>query len=220
MAKYFNNFPKLDYAIENNGLQYVTNIVSRFGLDEKLKQNSSIYYTYDISDGDTPEILAAKIYDSPEKHWIILAMNDIVDPQFDWPLTYDQFNRYVEEKYSQKEYADTANTNIPGLIWSQNINNIHAYYKVVTKQINDTITIDRFEVDANTYANNIAMDINSESGDTYNLQDGSFVNIKITKTSQNYYDYEKELNENKRTIKMLKVEFVPYLENELLEIFE
>jgi len=60
----------------------------------------------------------------------------------------------------------------------------------------------------------------SGGGDTYNLQDESFVNIKITKTTQNYYDYENELNENKRSIKMLRPEYTSALETELFNIFE
>jgi hypothetical protein len=221
MARYFNNFPKLDYDLEsNNKLDYVTNIVSRFGIDNKLKENTSIYYQYSIDDGETPEILASKYYDSPEKHWIILAMNDIVDPQFDWPLAYSQFNEYVDTKYSANNYANTANTGVPGLSWAQNINHVHGYYKVVTKQIGDTINIEKFEVDANTYANNVLMGINYVGGDTYLLDDGSQVNFKITKETQNYYDYEMQINENKRDIKMLRPEYVNALENELMSVFE
>jgi hypothetical protein len=218
MAKYFVNFPKIDYDLDSTELQYVTNITSRFGLDENLKENSALYYTYNVDDGDTPEILASKIYDSPEKHWVILMMNDIVDPQFDWVLSYDQFNQYLEEKYSQPDYADTANTNVSGLSWAQNI--VQTYYKVVTKQIGANINIEKFEVDASTYANNTLMGINRTDGDTYTLRDGSRVNIKITRTAQTYYDYEQTLNENKRTIKLLKSEFVPYLEEELARVFE
>jgi hypothetical protein len=219
MARYFNNFPKLDYDLEsNNKLDYVTNIVSRFGIDDKLKENSSIYYKYSIDDGETPEILAAKYYKSPEKHWIILAMNDIVDPQFDWPLTYSQFNEYVDTKYSANNYADTANTGVPGLSYAQNLSHVQAYYKVVTKTVGSTITIDKFKVDANTYANNTLMGITR--GDTYIFSDDTAVTIKVTKETENYYDYEMKNNENKRNIKMLRPEYVEVLESELMSVFE
>jgi hypothetical protein len=219
MAKYFNNFPKLDYDLEsNNKLDYVTNIVSRFGIDDQLKENTSIYYQYSIEDGETPEILASKYYDSPEKHWIILAMNDIVDPQFDWPLTYSQFNEYVDAKYSANNYADTANTGVPGLSYAQNLNNVQSYYKVVSQTIGNTITVNKFQVDANTYANNTLMGLTP--GDTYLFSDDTAVTIKVTKETQNYYDYERDLNENKRNIKMLKPEYVNTLENELMSVFE
>jgi hypothetical protein len=218
MARYFNNFPKLDYDLQlNNEKSFVTNIVSRFDIDDKLKENSSIYYEYDIEDGETPEILAAKYYDSPEKHWIVLAMNNIVDPQFDWPLSYSQFNQYVDLKYSTSNYADTANTNISGLVWSQNLNNVQSYYKVVTKTVGDTVTVNKFSVDANTYSNNILMGVTT--GDTYTFNDDTSVTISVTKETQTYYDYEMQINEDKRTIKLLRPEYVNVLENELQGVF-
>jgi hypothetical protein len=219
MARYFNNFPKIDYSLESsNQKDYVTNIISRFGIDDALKDNASIYYEYYIEDGETPEILAAKYYDSPEKHWIILALNDIVDPQFDWPLSYAQFNRYVDLKYSANNYADTANTNISGLVWSQNLNNVQTYYKVVTQTTNGTTTIKKFEVDSQTYANNTLMGITS--GDTYTFPDNSTVTIAVSKETQSYYDYEMYINEEKKTIKFLRPEFANALENELQSVFE
>ena len=219
MARYFNNFPKIDYSLESsNQKDYVTNIISRFGIDDALKDNASIYYEYYIEDGETPEILAAKYYDSPEKHWIILALNDIVDPQFDWPLSYSQFNRYVDLKYSANNYADTANTNISGLVWSQNLNNVQTYYKVVTQTTNGTTTIKKFEVDSQTYANNTLMGITS--GDTYTFPDNSMVTIAVSKETRSYYDYEMYINEEKKTIKFLRPEFANALENELQSVFE
>lgn len=219
MARYFNNFPKIDYSLEtNNQKDYITNIISRFGIDEALKNNSSIYYEYYIEDGETPEILAAKYYNSPEKHWIILALNDIVDPQFDWPLSYSQFNQYIDLKYSANNYADTANTNITGLSWAQNLNNVQTYYKVVTQTTNGTTTIKKIEVDSQTYANNTLMGISS--GDTYTFPNNSTVTIAVSKETQSYYDYEMLINENKKSIKFLRPEFANALENELQSVFE
>lgn len=214
MAKYFKNFPKVDYALEKpNQYEFVTSVVSRFGIENQLKENTSVFYTYEIRDGDTPEILASKIYGNPERHWIILMMNDIVDAQYDWPLTYQRFNEYVDEKYSTSEYADTANTGITGLTWAQNANNVYAYYKVVTKTTSSNTNVEKYEVDSNTYSNIII------STNTYGLQDGSNVTIQISKQTQNHYDYENELNERKRKIKILKSDFVPGLESELSQVF-
>jgi hypothetical protein len=227
MAKYFNNFPKVDYALETpNKFDFVTNIVSRFGIDDKLKENTSIYYEYSVEDGETPEILASKYYDSPELHWVILAMNDIVDPQFDWPLTYSQFNEYVDTKYSANNYADTANTGVPGLSYAQKLYTQNdpytqaAYYKVVTQTVGDTVTVNKYKVDANTYANNTLMGLTGSRGNIIEFYDGTIITIRITKETQTFYDYERGLNENKRNIKMLKLEYVNILENELLNVFE
>ena len=214
MSKYFNYFPKVGYSIEKpNAYDYVTSLVSRFGIEDALKNNSSVYYTYQVRDGETPEIIASKVYGSSERHWIILMMNDVVDAQYDWPLSYSAFNEYVKSKYSTPEYADTANTGVSGLIWAQNVENVQSYYKVVTKITSSNTNIEKYEVDSNTYSTIV------NTSNNYALQDGSTITINVTKEVKNYYNYEMDLNEKKRKIKILKSDFVPGLENELSQVF-
>lgn len=217
MAKYFNYFPKTFYSsnTRTSGLDEITNITARFGFEQSLKENSSAFYKYDLQEGDTPEIVAAKFYESPERHWIVLMFNDIYDPQYDWPLQYSTFIEYVDKKYSANNYADTANTSVTGLSWAMNVNNVHAYYKVVTRTNFDNISItEKLEVDANTWAN-VAPTTTS-----YTLQDGSTITQAITKEKQSYYDYENELNESKRSIKLLKPEFVSAVEKEFKKVIK
>lgn len=103
MSKYFNFFPKTLYSLEDNtnDLVSVTNIISRFSFENSLKENTSAFYEYEIRDSDTPEIIARKYYDHVERHWIVLLFNDIIDPQFDWPLSDENFIKYVTKKYSK-----------------------------------------------------------------------------------------------------------------------
>ncbi len=90
MANYFNFFPSTFYSVDSNndGLDVVTNITTRFAFEQTLKENSNIFYPYEIKDSDTPETIAYKIYGSSERHWIVLNFNNIIDPQYDWPLSY------------------------------------------------------------------------------------------------------------------------------------
>jgi hypothetical protein len=217
MSRFFNYFPKTLYTSNNltAGVDTVTNIIARFGFESTLKNNSSAFYKYNIQESDTPEIIASKYYDNPERHWIVLLFNDIMDPQFDWPLQYQPFIDYVNTKYSANNYADTANTGVTGLAWSMNVNNVQAYYKIVTRTNFDDISIvEKLEVDANTYANVGA------STTTYTLQDGSTITQKITKETKTYYDHEQELNEEKREIKLIKPEFVPQIEKEFKKVIK
>ena len=217
MSRFFNYFPKTLYTSNNltAGVDTVTNIIARFGFESTLKNNSAAFYKYNIQEGDTPEIIASKYYDNPERHWIVLLFNDIMDPQFDWPLQYQPFIDYVNTKYSANNYADTANTGVTGLAWSMNVNNVQAYYKIVTRTNSDDISIvEKLEVDANTYANVGA------STTTYTLQDGSTITQKITKETKTYYDHEQELNEEKREIKLIKPEFVPQIEKEFKKVIK
>lgn len=52
-----------------------------------------------MKDGETPEIVAEKVYGNPEYHWIIMLVNERFDYLADYPLTYDALLKYVEDKY-------------------------------------------------------------------------------------------------------------------------
>jgi hypothetical protein len=213
MAKLFNYYPKTYYTSNNksSGLDTVTNIISRFGFEKKLKENSSAFYKYQIKDADTPEIIASKFYDNPERHWIVLLFNDIIDPQFDWPLENNTLIEFIDAKYTANGAANT--TPVSGIQWSQSTNNTKAYYKIVIRTSSDGTEIkEKFQVDANTYANVAA------TSTSYTLDNGAIVTETISKEKQTYYDYEVEVNEDKREIKLLKKEFIPEVEKEFKRV--
>ena len=220
MAKYFRHFPKTFYTSNDDspGLDSVTNIMARFSIEPGLLENTNIFYPYDVQDTDTPEIIADKIYGSSERHWIILSFNRIVDPQWDWPLSQDNFIKYVNNKY-------TANSGVgqTGIQWALDESNIHAYFKTVTRTItagasnresrSRSQTIEKLEIDANTYASIGA------TTNTYTLKDGNVVTEEVTKSTESYYTYEFDENEAKRSIKILKADFVLELEKEFKGVF-
>jgi hypothetical protein len=210
MSKYFNYFPKTAYFLEENvvSADVVTNITSRFGFEQSFKNNSVVYYEYDIQDGDTPEIIASKLYGSPERHWAVLMVNDIIDGQFDWPLDQRTIIKYINKKYSANASAGQT-----GTIWAQA--NIHSYYQIDTRTTNSTNTNleTKIQVDANTYANVI---VNSS---VKTLSSGETITVATTKETKSYYDYEVELNESKRKIKILKPEFVSPIEQQIRSVF-
>lgn len=208
MSKYFSYFSKTVYSLDNsNNVDVVTDITTRFAFEKTFQNNSSVYYEYDVQDSDTPEIIANKMYGSSDKYWIILMLNQIIDPQFDFPLDQRTIISFIDEKYS-------ANANIgqTGIAWAQS--NVKAYYKIETRTTisTDTELKNRLEIDANTYANV------ASSTSNLTLNDGNIIKIAISKETESYYDYEVKQNESKRTIKLLKPEFVSVIENEIVNI--
>jgi hypothetical protein len=206
MSKYFNYFPKTAYSLDNtNNVDVVTSIITRFAFESSFRDNTAVYYEYNIQDSDTPEIIANKFYGDSEKHWVVLMLNDIVDPQFDWPLDQRTIISYMNEKYSAN-----ASVGQSGVSWAQA--NIHSYYKVETRTTNSTGSElqSKLQIDANTYANVAATTTN------LTLDDGNSIIITVSKETKSYYDYEVEENETKRTIKLLKPEFIRPIENELI----
>jgi hypothetical protein len=215
MAKYFNYFSKTFYTSNNdvNGVEAITNIIARFVFDSQLKENISVFYPYQVQDSDTPEIIADKYYGNVEYHWVVLLFNNIIDPQFDWPLKSDTLIDYIDKKYTANGTANTPAQS--GLSWALSENNVQGYFKVITSTANDgTITTEKITIDANTYANV------TTGSNTYTTQAGESVRVVTTKETQSYYTYETNLNEAKREINLIKSEFIPAIEKEFKKIIK
>lgn len=210
MSKYFNYFPKTVYRLNetSNDVDVVTNITSCFGFESSFKNNTAVYYEYDVQDSDTPEIIANKFYGDSEKHFAVLMINDIVDPQFDWPLDQRTIISFIDDKYSAN-----ASSGQSGTVWAQA--NIHSYYKIETRTTNSTGNKleTKIQIDANTYANV------TTSTASLSLDDGNSITIEVSKETKSYYDYEIDLNESKRKIKLLKPEFVSPIIEEIKSVF-
>ena len=101
---YFSSFPKIYYDSKGQGdPKVVTNLLKRVAIRTKVRNNASLYDTYDIMNGDTPESLADRFYDDPELHWVILMVNNVTDRYHQWPMLEQQFNTFVTEKYDNPD---------------------------------------------------------------------------------------------------------------------
>ena len=98
---YFANFPIIPYdSVGNGNFKLVTNLLKRVALRTKVRTNTLLYDTYDVKDGETPEMIADKLYDDPQLHWVILFVNNITDRYHQWPMASIQFNQFVNDKYT------------------------------------------------------------------------------------------------------------------------
>ena len=92
---YFENYPVIIYKNKD-----VTNLLRRIAIRSKVKTNTLFFDTYDVKEGETPEIIADKLYGDPQLHWVIMIVNNVVDRYHGWPMFGNQFLDYVNEKYS------------------------------------------------------------------------------------------------------------------------
>jgi len=98
---YFANFPLIVYdSVGDGNFKIVTNLLKRVALRTKVRTNILLYDTYDVKEGETPEMIADKLYDNPELHWVILFINNITDRYHQWPMNFGQFNTFVNDKYT------------------------------------------------------------------------------------------------------------------------
>ena len=101
---YFDAFPVIPYDAKGDlNFKDVTNLLRRVGMRAKLKSNTLLYDTYNVKEGETPEIIAHKLYGDTQLHWIILLINDITDRYHQWPMSGGQFLDYLNDKYSNPD---------------------------------------------------------------------------------------------------------------------
>ena len=101
---YFNSFPIIFYdSVGDLKFKDVTNLLRRVGLRAKIKSNSLLFDTYNVKEGETPEIIASRLYGNPELHWVILLLNDITDRYHQWPMTTPQFLDFINDKYDDPD---------------------------------------------------------------------------------------------------------------------
>lgn len=192
---YFNSFPKVQTTDYNNNTIVLTNLLKRIELIPALLKNPLLFYQYDIQEGDTPDIIANKYYGDSYRYWLPLFANQILDPQWEWPLTSSQFDAYIKDKYGS--VADATST-------------VKEYRKTVTTVDSSTLeeTTKTIVVDENTY-NSITPGISSAQ-----FPSGATVTKTISKSAVSVYDYELEQNEAKRTIDIINSIYTAEIESQ------
>jgi hypothetical protein len=99
---YFDNFPKMLYDFEINGqteYKYMRDITHNVRVRKEVLANISLYDEYDIRDGETPEIIAEKVYGSPLYHWVVMLCNERYDYVKDFPVSQYELEQHILTTY-------------------------------------------------------------------------------------------------------------------------
>lgn len=144
MANYFKTLPIVGYDINGtlpNRYVNITNIMKRVKFKTDAVDTLSIYYPYYVQEGERPDIVSNKAYGTVAYTYLILLINNIVDPLFDWPLSAQQFESYIISKYGGVDIAQ---------------GQIEYYYKVIRPEVpktedQDRIPEVRYRIDQTTY---------------------------------------------------------------------
>jgi len=189
MSNYFRRLPNLDYPSllndRESNIDFVQtkNLFRRAKIREDLFANFMQFDKYQIIGDERPDNVAEKVYDRDDYDWIVLMSNNIIDINNEWPLTQSQLNEFLNEKYTPQELVS-----------------IHHYE---TLELRDN-------------KNQLILPAGIVVDDDYNLEYLSGGQVKSTNSLVNgrpvravtFYDYENDLNDKKRSINILKSEFV------------
>jgi hypothetical protein len=204
--RYFNSLPKVLTTDYKNNAIVLTNLLARSEIVPSLLKNPLLFYSYDVQEGDTPEIVADKYYGDSYKFWIVLFSNQILDPQFEWPLSSQQFLRYIADKYSV-----AANSTNQQVIVSYTLGTVKEYRKTITTT--DSISL---QTTSKTYViDELSYNRLVPSTTSAVFPSGATVTESITKDAISIYTYETELNESKRTINLINSMYAGQIETQL-----
>jgi hypothetical protein len=233
MSKYFENFPLISYSLDNGVTSFVmTDFFRRVKADANSILGSSAYYEYQLADGDTPEILAHKLYGDPNLHWVILITNETIDPRFDWAQTQNSLTNYIRDKYGA--------ANVNAAHHYENSSGDTVYYKAFTGTVDvattsagssiavvGTGTAFTTEVLSTAFAvrfgtTTTAYTVVAVNSNTSITVSGAAVTVAVvgktmidnfsyssTVTRVTNTEYEEAINETRRTIRVIKPQYVP-----------
>ena len=103
---YFSLLPNIEYdekpiSYPFSESDFVTakNFFRRYKLNDDVFSYAVFFSKYAIEDGERIDMLAKKAYGDPFYDWVILLTNNMVNAQYDWPLTNYQVSKVLESEY-------------------------------------------------------------------------------------------------------------------------
>ena len=187
-TNFFEGFPRISYTLDNyDSEQVVVDIFKRVIISKEYQENSSFYETYEVLHGETPEDISYRFYGTQNLHWLILMINNVIDPRFGWPLSEENLFKVVSDKYGDDKNVFTTNRalNAKG-------------YQVETFFILD---------EESTHKDPIRILFEDNDPDSINTPIAYQTSNTIVQFESNF-EIEQNKNESYRNIKILKPEIV------------
>jgi hypothetical protein len=167
----------------------VKNLFKRSKLRTDVDQAITAFNYFNIKEGMRPDMVAQELYDNPELDWVVLTSNNITNIRNEWPLSHNDLQEYMLEKYGS----------------DANIAKVHHFE---TREILDEFS--RVVMPA-------GLQVDETFTFKYKNSTNSILNVNPVSAITNY-QYEVKLNDQKRRIRILKSEYLSAFISEHREI--
>ncbi len=102
----YNFYPKTNFKISEYSSIRLVDITVSARLKKLIAEYEAISINpYAILDGERPDNVSKKLYDSPYYDYIILMVNNITNIYDEWPKNSEVFKEFLIEKYGSISYA-------------------------------------------------------------------------------------------------------------------
>lgn len=195
MAKYFSYFPQTSYLG-----QTILDISARSKFVEETFNDPYVFLPYTVREGERPEDVAYLYYGNVDATWIVLLANQIVDPYHDWVMTSQEFEQYMIKKYA----TQSGLTGFDVLAWTQNEtidDNVLFYYKTYENGEVVKRSPESFPTEYETTLDGlIVIDENDKPIVVSRTIEPDWIPVRV-------YEFEFQMNENKREIRLIEDRF-------------
>ena len=194
---YFRELPNLQYLSQlpdaASNQQYITvkNLFRRAKIRTDIINIVTAFDYYQIPDNMRPDVVAQKLYNDPELDWVILITNNITNIKDQWPLGNNDLYSFMLSKYG----SDAA------------ISQVHHYETTELRDEYNRILVPSGLVVDSTYTF------------TYQTLGNLMVTVAPIKAVTNY-EYEVNINEQKRQIRVLKPAYLSVVVTDLRNIMK
>jgi hypothetical protein len=198
---FFRAHPTIPYRIpgQTKSVQ-ITDITRRFSVANFISNASVTFDEYYVQDGERPDHVAYDYYDDYTLDWLVLMTNEIQDPYYEWPLSYEQFNSMIMQKYRGFGVNDSINATL-----SYVNQTIHHYEKILQKN----------------YVASDGAQVRVYPEKTVTIDYATYATLPAPeKKAVSIYEYEHDLNEERRHIYLLDLHFVHIIKDQHPYIFE
>ena len=230
MEKYFKHYPTIDFDVKNDGeLIEAKDIFRNIRVRDNSDEAVTGYEYYYVNDQDRPDVLATKLYGDATLYWLFWMVNDQFATYNDWPKSQSILERFIARKYSGKALVSNQQSDIVSssdskfLQGEKVVGSTSSAFGYVTKidptnkqlilndvqgtfQINETVTGSQ---SSKSFTLSSVRNF-SDSPHHYVNSDGNKTTSE-TSTMVTNSEYEQTLNDSKRNIRYIKVDFIPQL---------
>lgn len=163
---YFSQLPNLTYSLSVNKAGKTNDIIIKdyfrlLRIRKDVMRTDTLYVDYRIKDGQRPDQIAYEKYGEEQFYWVILQVNNIVDYNNQWPLSYAQLDSYILEKYGGKagaeeihhyetteEYNEAGLLMLPGGMIVDEEFKMDYYYNDETRRVSFPVAITNYEYES------------------------------------------------------------------------
>ena len=198
MSNYFRKVPDIEYVnrLPDSSIgDYikVKNIFKGVSIREDILQDLTVFEKFQIVGDDRPDNVAFEFYGDSNLDWLVLKCNNIINVQSEWPLTQTDFNEYLLDKYGD---------------YNTLYNGIHHYETKEIKNSKGVIIVpEGLQVSENYKVTYFDLALGQHRS--------SLIEEKDIATSITNYDYEINIENEKRNIYLLKPGYTSLVEDDL-----